>query len=291
MYQVELALANRDRILHSASKIFRQFKASPIRNFKCLGKSFGALRPLIYQVLLFGYIFAFHLPASLVKYLGTGGNNSFLRGTHKYSHGKSVAAYKPQESLAATMGPGVNECRPTEANGCNGATKLGYGESVLRRAQSPKEAFWHMTGYYRDGVAFQPWTKSLEAIMDLSAIDNEASNSSSPMRRRSSSSNSSAMNGMYSGVLHAPATIIWGGKDLALSKTICLDGIGDYLAKDSEVVLLPKSGHWTTVEPESRAALASVIGMYASNGAEKEVLSVTKHVNDVYEGATMVARK
>ena len=178
-----------------------------------------------------------------------------------------------------------------EVNGVNGATTLGYGESVLRRAQSPKEAFWQMTGYYRDGVASQPWTKSLEAIMDLSAIDNEASNSPSPMRRRSSSSNSSATNGMYSGVLHAPATIIWGGKDLALSKAICLDGIGDYLARDSEVVLLPKAGHWTTIEPESRAALASVIGLYASTGSEKKVLSVTKHVNDVYEGATMVARK
>ena len=75
--------------------------------------------------------------------------------------------------------------------------------------------------------------------------------------------------------MHAPATIIWGEKDLACSKAICLDGIGDYLAKDSEVTLLPRSGHWTPIEVESRAALARVIGMYATNGGNP-VLSVTK---------------
>lgn len=97
---------------------------------------------------------------------------------------------------------------------------------------------------------------------------------------------------MYKGVLNAPATILWGEKDQACSKAICLDGIGDYLAKESEVVLLPKSGHWTPIEPESRAALASVIALYAGNGVEqKGVLTVTKHVNKVYEGATMMVKK
>lgn len=97
---------------------------------------------------------------------------------------------------------------------------------------------------------------------------------------------------MYKGVLHAPATILWGERDQACSKAICLDGIGDYLSKDSEVVLLPNSGHWTPIEPESRAALASVIALYAGNGNEgKGPMTATKQVNTVYKGATMMVKK
>ena len=192
------------------------------------------------------------------------------------------------EDLAATFGPGVHECKPNSGTVSNGATEH-YGDTVYARAKSPDEAFWHLTSYYRDGCGWLPWTKSLETITELYALDSEASTSSSPSRRRSSSSGSSGFfNGVVKGALHAPATIIWGEKDQACSKAICLDGIGDYLAKDSEVTLLPRAGHWTPVEVESRAALARVIAFYATN---KPVLSVTKLVDEVYEGAHMMMRK
>ena len=285
-----MCLANRDRILHSATKIFKQFKQSPWRNFSCLGKALHTLGPLAFQALLFGYQFAFHLPPVLVKYLGTGGNFAFLRGANKAAHGEHPADYRMQEDLASTLGPGVNECKPHSSSVTNGATEY-YGETVLARAKSPNQAFWHMTSYYRDGCGWMPWSKSLETIADLYALDSEASSSPSPARRRSSSSASSGL--FYTvakGAMHAPSTVMWGEKDQACSRAICLDGIGDYLAKDSEVTLLPRSGHWTPIEVESRAALAKVIGLYATNG-DKPVLSVTKYVNEVYEGASLMVRK
>ena len=284
-------LANRDRIINSTSKIFRQFRQAPWRNFGCLSKSLHALGPLLYQTLLFGYQVAFHLPYFLVTYLGTGGNYAFLRGAHAVGHGQHKAEYKMMESLAVTFGPSEAECKPIASSGMNGDSFEGYGESVLRRAKSPKEAWWQMTRYYTHGVAIKPWSKSLETLADLYALDNGASESSSPGRRRSSSSASSALfPDIYKGALHAPSTIIWGEKDQACTRTMCLDGIGDYLAKDSEVTLLPRSGHWTPIERESRGALARVIGLYARNRDEK-VLSVSKYVNDFYEGATVMVRK
>jgi pimeloyl-ACP methyl ester carboxylesterase len=273
-------------------KIFKQFRQSPRKNFGCLSKTLKALGPLLFQLLLFGYQFAFHLPSFLVSWLGTGGNAAFLRGAHEAAHGEHKAEYKMMESLAISFGPSEAECKPATGSGMNGAAPEGYGESVLQRAKSQKEAFWNMTRYYTDGAGWKPWTKSLEAIADLYALDSEASESSSPSRRRSSSSASSPLFAdVYKGALRAPATILWGEKDQACTKAICLDGIGDYLARDSEVTLLPRSGHWTTIEAESRAALARVVGLYARSKGEERVLSVSKVVNDVYEGASMMVRK
>lgn len=243
---------------------------------------------------MFGYIFSFHLPVRMVKYLGTGGSLAFIRGAH-HAQRRSKTQKDPYipEALACTLGPSEQECKVT-SNGINGSAKEMYGPSVLERAKSPAALFWEQTCYYRDGVGFKPWTKSLETIADLYALDAAASEPSSPAGRRSSSSASSGLfTPQLKGVLNAPATILWGQKDLAIGKQICLDGLGDYLAKDSEVVMLPRSGHWTALEPESRAALARVVGLYAG-GQESQVVgkaSITKFVNEVYEGATQFVKK
>lgn len=282
--------ANCDRILHSSSKIFKQFRQAPRKNFGCLSKSLKTLGPLAFQLLVFGYQFAFHLPYLMVTWLGTFGNFAFVRGAHAIAY-EPRADYKMMESLAVTFGPSEAECGPGHSDGMNGASPEGYGESVLRRAKSPKEAWWQMTRYYVDGVAYKPWSKDLQTIADLYALANEASESSSPMRRRSSSSASSALlTDMYKGALRAPATVIWGEKDQACRRPICLDGLGDYLAKDSEVTLLPRSGHWTPIEKESRGALAKVISMYASN-TDLQALSMSKYMSDVYGGATVMVKK
>ncbi|ETN40628.1 uncharacterized protein HMPREF1541_04905 [Cyphellophora europaea CBS 101466] len=289
---VALSFANRDRIAHSSEKIFKQFRRSPWQNFGCLGKSLKALSPLFIQALMFGYIASFHLPVQMVKYLGTGGNLAFIRGCHSVQRGSKKIELYIAEALAGTLGPGPQECKVTSAQATNGSNQ-GYGESVLQRAKSPAIAFWHQTCYYRDGASYKPWTKSLETIADLYALDSAASESSSPARRRSSSSASSGLfTPQITGLLHAPATVLWGLKDRACGKQICLDGMGDYLAKDSEIVLLPRSGHWTPLEPDSRVALARVVGMYAES-QENAVAraSVTKFVGEVYEGAVQVTKK
>ena len=293
--QIELAFANKDRILNSATKIFKQFKEAPKRNFGCLSKALHALRPLMLQTMLMGYIFVFHLPSTLVKYMGVAGNFSFVRGANWSSYGKASKEYHAQECMASSFGPGPDECK-SSLPAMNGTSNTNgekheetYGPSVLQRANSPGEAFWNMTGYYRDGVGWQPWTKSLEAITDLYALETSASESNSPGRRRSSVSNSLFAD-QYKGSLHAPTYILWGEKDEACSRPICLDGIGDYLGRDSEVTLLSRSGHWTPVQKEARPALATMIGLFAGRDT-KPVAKMTTEVQKVYDGATLLVKK
>lgn len=93
-------------------------------------------------------------------------------------------------------------------------------------------------------------------------------------------------------MLHAPTTVIWGEKDVALGRQLCLGGLDALLPKGSEVILLPRSGHWTPLEPQSRAAIAKVVGVYA---VEKNNMLTDKpmaqHAAQVYEGATQMVKK
>lgn len=194
----------------------------------------------------------------VVRYLGVGGNMSFVRGITRRQHGESADEYNPHESLAGLLGPGASECKSELKPDINSRPET-YGASVLKRAKDASEAFIQQTAYYRNGLAVDPWDKSLEAITDLYNIEAAMSGSDSMHRRRSSSASSTLFTEHFKGSLRTPTTILWGEKDLALSRAICLDGISDYLAKGSEVILLPRSGHWTAVEKESRVLLARTI--------------------------------
>jgi hypothetical protein len=63
------------------------------------------------------------------------------------------------------------------------------------------------------------------------------------------------------------------------------------LAKGSQVVLLPRTGHWTTVERESRVALGRVIEWYVDGGDVDGKGNVAAVVKEVYHDATLMARK
>lgn len=218
---------------------------------------------------------------------------AFIRGVNSLQYGDKKPRLFIAEALATVLGPSVNECKPQVTNGVNGAANQGYGPTVLERAKSVSTAFYDMTSYYRDGPAYKPWTKSLELIADLYALDTQASESSSPARRRSSSSTSSALfTPQVKGMLHAPATMLWGEKDPALSRAMCIDGLSDFLSRDSEVILLPRSGHWTPLEPESKAAIARVVGLYAGDRDNRYVgLPVAKFAAEVYQNATQIIKK
>lgn len=285
-----MALANMDRILQSSSKIFKQFRQSPRKNFGCLSKSLHTMKPLFKQILMFGYIFAFHLPIVFVNFLGTTARFAFLRGAHASAHGTDRKLhYREAESLACTFGPSVEECKTSTTSTRNGYKPQTYGNSVGRRVSSPSKIFWNMTGYYRDGVGTMPWTKSLETIANLHALESDR-DPSSPTRRRSSFSSGSLFVEQYKGSLRAPALVLWGEQDQACTRPLCLDGVADYLAKDSEVIILPRSGHWTPVESESRLALATAINLYASKGA-LNVPNITDKIKGVYKGAQSMVKK
>ena len=278
-----LSLANKDRIVASSAKIFKQFQENPIANFSCLGKAFQTLKPLLIQVLMFGYIFVFHLPKIMVKSLGSGGNLAFYSGALRMAHGRHEDEWNKEASLASTLGPGILE---VETNTKDGES---YGSSVHQRAKGPGEVFWHQTAYYRHALATKPWTKSLETIADLYNLESDAEVSNSPIRRRSSSASSTLFTEQYQGALKAPATILWGAKDTAVGTAVCLDGIGDYLAKGSEVILLPQTAHWSPVEKESRAAIAKVVSECAAS--PEMPTCFLDAVNETYHGSTMIAKR
>jgi pimeloyl-ACP methyl ester carboxylesterase len=221
----------------------------------------------------------------MVKYLGSGGNMAFIRGCHWLEYGgKKDRVFWRSDCLATTLGPS-----PAEA--ANTGSGAAYPESLQDRAASPGAHFWALSSFYRDGPGTKRWTKSLELIADLYALETQASESSSPARRRSSSSASSALfPPQLKGVMHAPVTVLWGEKDPSCRRPMFLDGMGDYITKDSEIVVLPRSGHWTPVETESRQALAHVVALYAA-GEEGSKASITDYVQEVYEGAVQMAKR
>lgn len=294
--QVALAMANKDNILGSSRRIFKTFVQAPVTRHSCLRKSFNTLKPLLIQLLLFGYIAALHLPRFMVAYLGTGGNFAFLRGTLRAAYGKDKSEWSRADSMAATLGPSEEECTTktldhnvASENPDGTANVLSYSPAVHDRAKSPGSSFVAKTGYYTDGAGTEKWQKSLETLAWLYNIEAEDSGSSDICRRRSSSSG--IFEPARSGSLRTPATILWGQRDQACTQRICLDGIADYLGKGSQVVLMPRTGHWTPVERESRIAIGKVLEWYLDGGdidGKRDVASVAK---DVYYGATLMVEK
>jgi hypothetical protein len=57
------------------------------------------------------------------------------------------------------------------------------------------------------------------------------------------------------------------------------------------VVLLPRTGHWTAVEKESRIALGKVVEWYIDGGDVDGKGDVAKVVKQVYQDATLMVRK
>ncbi|RMZ86185.1 hypothetical protein DV737_g284, partial [Chaetothyriales sp. CBS 132003] len=277
---VELAYANRDKGIRAAGKAFRTFASSPRENWNYLRIGIETLRPLIRQVFLFGYQYAFQLPAPMVKFLGTAGNYSFVRGAGMAKYGKKGRSeFHEKEEIAATLGPGVNEAKPHAASVANDLATDTYGETVSERAKSEATAFYTMTSYYRDGCGWNDWTKAPELLARLRALDPNTAATTAP-------ANASGIKG----ALHAPLTMIWGEKDLACTMPVCLDGIDAYLAPSSEVTLLPRSGHWTAIEKESRAAVAKLLALYAAGG-DTAVPSVTDAIRQSYAGATLKVKR
>ncbi|RMZ83650.1 hypothetical protein DV738_g1015, partial [Chaetothyriales sp. CBS 135597] len=277
---VQLAYSNRDRHLRETFEHWATFLSSPWNNWNHLLTGIEVFRPALRQAFLFGYQYAFELPAPFVKYLGTGGNFAFLRGVGKAKYGKTgQSELSDTVELATSLGPGVNEASPHKVAISNDLSTDSYGETVPQRAQSAATAFYTMTSYYRDGCGWQDWTKTPTILAQLRALDPNTPATTAPANEYG-----------IKGALEAPLTMIWGELDIACSQVICLDGIEKYLGPKSEVVLLPRSGHWTAVEKESRAAVAKLLALYASGG-DAAVPSVTNVIRESYPGATLKVKR
>ncbi|OJJ47649.1 hypothetical protein ASPZODRAFT_151119 [Penicilliopsis zonata CBS 506.65] len=251
-----LVKSNATRLLSSSSKMLKTSWRSPIQSSATLRKALSTIKPILRQSLLSGYMFAFHLPMPLVRYLGVGGNYSLLRGSHKLSYGgRDITIQEAAESMAGTLGPSVEEAKTETAGGET------YPDSV--RKERALANFEHMTRYYREGAAIGRWRKSLETITGLHAIGD-----GHEMRR--TSSGAGVFDDGPEGVLKANTTILWGRHDKFLEPQLCLDGIADYLVPGSHLVLLPRSGHFTPIERESQVALAKAVE-WAVKGEQEDI--------------------
>ncbi|KAI1979554.1 hypothetical protein LOZ55_001916 [Ophidiomyces ophidiicola] len=269
---VSLMKSNMHLLTESSAKMFKTFIREPWRSRFLLLKSIRTWMPVLRQLWLSGYIFAFQLPMPFVRYMGTGGNYSFLKAVHKISVGTAdqFTIRDAQESMASTLGPGKKEYETQTENNET------YPSSVLQREKYGN--FGDLASYYRDGAAAGIWHKSLETISSLFNIGTEEP-------RRTSSG--TGVFDLDRGSLRANATILWGKSDVAIDTHLALEGIADYLVHGSQLIVLPRSGHFPQVEVESRAALEKVLE-WAVRGEKGDIASM---VRSEYPDAKLVLQK
>ncbi|KAJ6144435.1 hypothetical protein N7470_008330 [Penicillium chermesinum] len=244
-----LALSNIKRLLSTAQKKFQEARAAPLRAYSPLREAWQALRPVLRQGVLSGYIFAMQLPVPWVKYFLTGGNASLMRDVHTGSYGKAKFTMRDiAESMASTLGPSLSESKTETPNGETYPTSINFNgeERPNPDGTSPPE--------------IEAWLSEHGAT---------------------------GLDEGLPGSFKAPATVFWGEKDIALEKAICLDGIIDFTSANSQVVLLPESGHFTPVELESRAAFLRTVQWFI-DGEQGDVGTA---IQEVYPSARVLAQK
>lgn len=254
-------------------KMFKTALRSPFASRSIMFKAVKSMRPVFRQLARSGYIAVMQLPMTFVRYLGSGGNYSFLRATHKVSYGDSeFTVVDAAECMASSLGPSTEECKTRTGDGGQ------YPASVKNERVFGN--FDHMASYYRHGAAISRWRKSIETIASLHSIAR-----GSELRRTSSGG------GLFDdgpeGVLKGNSTVVWGKEDIALEPQLCLDGISDYLVHNSQVILLPRSGHFTPMERESRVALEKAVE-WAVKGEREDIGAV---VQACYPKAMVTIRK
>ena len=233
----------------------------------------GTLSPLLRQAKMSSYTFVFNLPLDLASFAGSMGNFWFLRHCNEIalSKGHPFESTAAAEAMASSLGPGLDECQTKTPDGQS------YPKSVTQNATSG--GFLNKIRYYREGMFAGQWQKSLETLADLHSIGLNGTT-------RRSSSGAGLIEDGPKGALSAPVTIVWGQKDLMLDQRIALDGIADYFARKSQVVMLPRSGHWTSVEQESQKAFERVVE-WAAGGKE----DLGRMIQEVYRDARITVQK
>ncbi|KAL4769322.1 hypothetical protein BDW60DRAFT_218916 [Aspergillus nidulans var. acristatus] len=267
---IPLAISNISIRLSSSVNMLRCFLRSPIQERSLLFNAAKSLKPIFFQLWRSGYIFAFQLPPLLIACIGSGANQATLKHIHKMSYGnQNYTPTDAAECMASTLGSSIHEGKTQTADGQT------YAESAVTRPAISK--FVEMCSYYRDGTATALWKKSTETITSLYGIaeDNGA---------RCIDSDARILDDGPPGALKASTTVVWGQKDHALTRELCLDGISDYLPQRSQVVELPDSAHWTPMEQEGRVALVKVTE-WAVNGEREDIGAV---VEACYPKATTV---
>lgn len=203
MIQTPLAMNNMSTRLASAQRMIHTWMQEPLR-LTLLRNAFRTVEPILSQLRKSSYIFAFRLPVPLIRIVSRLTGTTYLGVVHTVA-AQGLAQSAPSqkstytaEALASSLGPGPEQCvaPPTASSSSSSDTKttsvdtsassLAYAPSVAARARSPTLAWLNQTAYYRDGVGVHRWTKSLQTILSLSALD--PTSSVSPQTSHSPSS-------------------------------------------------------------------------------------------------------
>jgi hypothetical protein len=193
----------------------------------------------------------------MATFFATMGNFWLLKAMHKVGAGSispdgklidlelDVAA----DWFAMSSGPGLAQF--------TSSGKLSYPESA--RGRTKDYGMSEKIRIYRETVGLGVWDKSLETVIALSEI---------PTTKRGSGA------GLFEdgppGALQAPATFILGKRDMAFERSLCWDGIDDYLTKGSHVLMIEKAGHWLPHEKLGSKIIEECIG-WALGGEEKSL--------------------
>ncbi|KAF2837746.1 alpha/beta fold family hydrolase [Patellaria atrata CBS 101060] len=254
--------------LASSSQMLRTWAHKPTST-RLLGKAWSTLSPVLSQLNRSGYIFAFRLPKPIADRCGTMGNNWLLRVMHRAAARSKtfLEGAAGAESMAGSLGPSLVEC-----------TGDGYPEGAKSRAKHG--VFLEMVRYYRDELALGRWEKSLETLAELSTLESQG-------HRRRNSSGVGIFEDGPKGALKARATLLFGLKDLAFEPTMILEGLSDYIPRGSQIVTLPRTGHWLPCEEEGIDVLLESITW----SLEGEKGSLKKRLEDTRSNAKVTVER
>lgn len=189
----------------------------------------------------------FNLPHPIADIFPTFGNFWFLRLLQKAGIGRletgkyrELTPKEAGEAMASSAGPGAVQLDDTN----------GYSSTL--KARLPNHGMLEKMRIYREGLFRGPWEKSIETVVALSELPSNSKNS------RGGSSAGLFDDGPF-GALKAPATMIYGLDDPAFEKRLALDGIGDYLTRDSQVLTLKGAGHWLPLEQNGSNLIEHVV--------------------------------
>ena len=264
--------AKAKKTVATSSRMLTTFIRHPISCYAFCLTAFANMSPIIGQAKRSRYTFVFNLPLPLASLAGSMGNFWFLRDCHYLVHGKDhpLESKDAAEAMASSLGPGLEECKTRTLNG------EAYPTSIAQRAKSG--GWVEKIAYYRNGVFAKRWRKSDDTLKDLNHVAQSDVHMSSGDR---------VPPNRPPGALGAPVTVIWGQKDPVLDRALCLDGIEDYLVQGSQVVLLPRTGHWSPMEQESGNVFEKVLEW--AMGSEKQDLEGM--VREVYDDAVVSVQR
>ncbi|KAJ9629831.1 hypothetical protein H2203_002212 [Taxawa tesnikishii (nom. ined.)] len=262
------ARAMTGKYLEQAKQPWTMWKQRPWQ-LSLLRQARSVASPVTSQLLKSNYIFIFNLPSSIVALI-SGKLVAWLVGEcHQIAYRSKgpLPASLAADATASSNGPSPAECT-------NGA----YSASVASRATRSGDWMQKIL-YYRQGLATRPWENKSVHLPSLST----PTRSSGVESNDDSTALLSSSHPQYrlSSQLRVPMTVVYGLKDIALDPRICLDGIGGFIASDvrerSNIIRLPKCGHWAMLEQDGRSVIDAVLwwchleGTQEGNGGKSEL--------------------